>query len=126
MYRLCDYVIAIRHFTATSPLGTTDILTLRMLNEAALNYICRLLQQMTMSKMVWLHQAMILESQPDIVRADEHLSGYAAEELEECMLQHPWIKRSLDSRSGLNSRHCVSKVRLGIAPKLITGGHWLH
>jgi len=41
---------------------------------------------MTVSKMVWLYQAMILESQPDITRVDVHLASYPTEELEECVL----------------------------------------
>jgi len=36
---------------------------------------------MTMLKMVWLHQAMILESQTDIARADEYLASYTTEVL---------------------------------------------
>jgi len=31
--------------------------------------------------MVWLHQAMVLENQLDIARADEHLASYTTEVL---------------------------------------------
>ena len=81
--------------------------------------------QVTRSKIVWLSLAMALESRPDIARADEPLSNYTAEELEEWVLRRSWIHRSLESASCMISLRQSSVVKLGFQSKLIPGGRWL-
>ena len=80
---------------------------------------------MTGSRIVWLSLARTLESQVDIARADEPLSSYTTEELEDWVIRRSWVTRSLEYETGFDSPHRVAKVRLGIYERLVPGGRWL-
>jgi len=74
---------------------------------------------------VWLSLAGTLESQVDIVRADEPLTSYTAEELEDWVIRRSWVTRNLKYETGFDSPHRVIKVRLGTYERLVPGGRWL-
>lgn len=74
---------------------------------------------------MWLSLARTLESQVDIARADEPLSSYTTEELEDWVIRRSWVTRSLEYETGFDSPHRVAKVRLGIYERLVPGGRWL-
>ena len=74
---------------------------------------------------MWLSLARTLESQVDIARADEPLSSYTTEELEDWVIRRSWVTRSLEYETGFDSPHRVIKVRLGTYERLVPGGRWL-
>jgi len=74
---------------------------------------------------VWLSFATTLESQVDIARADEPLSSYTAEELEDWVIRRSWITRSPKYDTGLDSPHRTTQVKPSRHKRLLPGGRWL-
>ena len=83
------------------------------------------MQQVTKSKFVWLSLATTLESQVDIARADEPLSSYTAEELEDWVIRRSWVTRGLKYDTGLDSLHRTTHFKPSRHKRLLPGGRWL-
>ena len=89
-----------------------------------MNQVCKLFQQVTRSKIVWLSLAATIENQVDIAKADESLSTYTAKELEDWVIRHSWVT-SLEYGAGPDFPHRTTQVKLGQYKILVPGGRWL-